>query len=182
MVADGQGTATVTTTVSNLMTGIPATGWYVNVHNGPGLSTDDQFLPIVCGDVSNTNTSTTAAQSTSATLSAAPSASVGQSVTGMAQLTLSGGTLTVKLTLSGLASNSMHPAHIHSGSCASQGAVVYPLTNVVADASGSASVTTTINNVSSIPSSGWYVNVHRGPGLSTQTEFDPIACGDVTTG
>jgi hypothetical protein len=43
-------------------------------------------------------------------------------------------------------------------------------------------VTTTINNVTSIPSSGWYVNVHHSTVLSTQTGFDPIACGDVTVG
>jgi CHRD domain len=180
--ADDHGMATVTSTVPNVMQGIPASGWYVNVHNGPGLSMADQFLPIVCGDVSNSSTSTTAAQSLHVMLTAAPSASTGQSAQGRAQLTLSGRTLTVKLTISGLAPNSVHPAHIHAGSCESQGAVVYPLTNVTADASGNATVTTTIPNVSSIPGSGWYVNVHRGPGLSTQTEFDPIACGNVTVG
>ncbi|MGH2481590.1 MAG: hypothetical protein ACRDHW_18205 [Ktedonobacteraceae bacterium] len=41
-------------------------------------------------------------------------------------------------------------------------------------------MTTTIQNVTGIPSTGWYVNVHRGTDLSTQTGFDPIACGDVT--
>ena len=182
VVADEHGIASVTSTIPNVMQGIPASGWYVNVHNGPGLSTTDQFLPIVCGDVSNSSTSTTAAQSANVPLSAAPNASAGQSAQGTAQLTLSGGTLTVKLTLSGLTPNSVHPAHIHTGSCENQGTVVYPLTNVTADASGNATVTTTIPNVSSIPSSGWYVNVHRGPGLSTQTEFDPIACGNVTVG
>lgn len=182
IVADDKGVATVTSTVKDVANGVPASGWYVNVHNGPGLSTDDQFLPIVCGDVSNSNTSTTAMQSVMVTMNAAPGASVGQSVTGMAQLTLTGGTLTVKLTLSGLAPNSSHPAHIHSGSCESQGAVIYPLQNVVADGSGSASVTTTINNVSSIPNGSWYVNVHRSTELSTQTGFDPVACGNVTVG
>ena len=182
VVADEHGIASVNSTITNVMQGIPASGWYVNVHNGPGLSTTDQFLPIVCGDVSNSSTSTTAAQSVNVTLTAAPNASTGQSAQGTTQLTLSGGTLTVKLTISGLAPNSVHPAHIHSGSCESQGAVVYPLTNVTADVSGNATVTTTIPNVSSIPGSGWYVNVHRGPGLSTQTEFDPIACGNVTGG
>ena len=103
-------------------------------------------------------------------------------MTGMAQLSLSGTTLTVKLTLSGLEPNSAHAAHIHTGSCESQGAVVYPLMPVMADASGNATVMTTINNVSSIPGSGWYVNVHHSTALSTQTGFDPIACGNVTVG
>lgn len=182
VVADSHGTATVTSPISNVMQGIPASGWYVNVHNGPGLTTTDQFLPIVCGDVSNSNTSTTAAQSLHITLNAAPGASKGEAATGMAQLTLSGKTLTVKLTISGLEPNSMHPAHIHSGMCESEGPVVYPLQTVQADASGNASVTTTINNVASIPGSGWYVNVHHSMALSTQTGFDPVACGNVTVG
>lgn len=181
IVADAHGVGMATTMVS-VPKGIPASGWYVNVHNGPGLSPSDQFLPIVCSDVSNSSTSTTAAQSVHITLTAAPGASAGEAASGMAQLSLSGSTLTVKLTLSGLEPNSAHAAHIHSGSCESQGAVVYPLTSVMADASGNATVTTTINNVSSIPASGWYVNVHHSTALSTQTGFDPIACGNVTVG
>jgi CHRD domain len=179
--ADAHGVATATTMVS-VPNGIAASGWYVNVHNGPGLSPSDQFLPIVCGDVSNSSPSTTAAQSVHLTLSTAPGASAGEAVSGTAQLSLTGTTLMVKLTLSGLEPNSAHAAHIHSGSCESQGAVVYPLTTVMADASGSATVMTTINNVSSIPGSGWYVNVHHSTALSTQTGFDPIACGNVTVG
>ncbi len=181
VVADAHGTATTTSTVDNVMN-IPATGWYLNVHNGPGLTTDDEFLPIVCGDIVSSNTTITAAQSIQVTMNAAPPASVGQSATGTAQLTLSGGTLTVKLTVNKLAPNSTHAAHIHSGSCASQGPVLYPLMTLTADASGNASTTTTIPNVSAIPSSGWYVNVHRTTALSTQTGFDPVACGDVTPG
>lgn len=181
LVADAHGVASATTMVS-VPKGIPASGWYVNVHNGPGLSPSDQFLPIVCGDVSNSSASTTAAQSVHIALSAAPGASAGEKVSGTAQLSLTGTTLTVKLTLSGLEPNSAHAAHIHTGSCESQGAVVYPLMPVMADASGSATITTTINNVSSIPGSGWYVNVHHSTALSTQTGFDPIACGNVTVG
>jgi hypothetical protein len=181
IVADAHGVATATTMVS-VPKGIAASGWYINVHNGPGLSPNDQFLPIVCGDISNSNTSTTAAQSVHVALTAAPGASAGEKVSGMAQLSLSGKTLTVKLTLSGMEPNSAHAAHIHSGSCESQGPVVYPLTVVKADSSGNATEMTTVNNVSSIPSSGWYVNVHHSTDLSTQTGFDPIACGNVKVG
>ncbi len=63
-----------------------------------------------------------------------------------------------------------------------QGKVLYPLTKLVADASGTATATTTITGVSSLPSSGWYVNVHNSTALTTQTGFDPIACGSVTVG
>lgn len=182
IVADATGNATATTTIPNVASGIPASGWYVNVHNGPGLTTTDQFLPIVCGDITNTTTSTTAMQTVHVMLNAAPGASVGQAAMGKATLMLSGSTLTVSLTLSGLAPNSKHAAHIHMGSCTSQGKVLYPLTTVVADASGNATVSTTINNVTAIPSSGWYVNVHNSTALTTQTGFDPIACGNVTVG
>lgn len=188
IVADAHGVAMATTMIPNVATGIPATGWYVNVHNGPGVGTgaptDPQFLPIVCGNVANASTSTTAAQSVNVAMIAAPPASAfgSQAAKGMAQLTLSGTTLTVKLTLSGLAPNTMHAAHIHAGSCESQGAVMFPLTTVVADGSGNASVTTTVPNVSAISSKGWYVNVHRTTALSTSTGFDPIACGNVAVG
>ena len=99
-----------------------------------------------------------------------------------AHLTLSGSTLTVTLTLTGLQPGSSHAAHIHAGSCQSQGAVVHPLNNVIADRSGNYHGTTTIQKVSSLPGSGWYVNVHSSTDLSTQTGFNPIACGNVMFG
>jgi len=181
VIADAHGVGASTTTIKSV-TAVSVNGWYVNVHNGPGLSPSDQFLPIVCNDLTLSNVSRTSSLSVQLPLNAAPPASAGEMVSGMALLALSGTTLTVKLSLSGLEPNSMHAAHIHAGSCESQGAVVYPLTTVVADASGKANVTTTIPNVPSIPSSGWYVNVHHSTNLSTQTGFDPIACGNVTLG
>ncbi len=182
IVADAAGNGSSTTKIMNVTTGILGTGWYINVHNGPGLTPADQFLPIVCGDITNSHPSITASQSLRVTLDAAPGASMDQAAMGTAQLSLTGSTLTVKLTLSGLAPNSAHAAHIHSGSCTNQGSVVYPLQNVTADASGKATVTTTIHNVKSIPASGWYVNVHHSTQLTNQTGFDPIACGNVTLG
>lgn len=180
VIADAHGVG-ASTTVIQKVTDVPASGWYINVHNGPGLSPSEQFLPIVCSDL-NLASLSPPSSSLNVPLDAAPGSSASEAASGTAQLTLFGSTLTVKLTLSGLAPNSSHAAHIHSGSCESQGAVVHPLSNVVADASGNATVTTTINNVSSIPSSGWYVNVHYSTALSTQTGFDPIACGNVTSG
>jgi Cu/Zn superoxide dismutase len=181
VVADAHGVGTSTTTIKSVPNLLPS-GWYLNIHNGPNLTPSDQFLPIACSDLTFSNISTTSSLSVQVPLNAAPGSSEDQSASGMAQMTLSGGTLTVKLTLSGLAPNSKHAAHIHSGSCESQGAVVYPLPTVVADASGNASATDTIPNVSSIPSSGWYVNIHHSTDLSTQTGFDPIACGNVIVG
>jgi hypothetical protein len=178
VVADAHGVGTSTTTIKNV-TNVPATGWYVNVHNGPGLSSSDQFLPIVCSDISLTNVSPASPLALKIPLNSAPHTSANESVNGTTQLMLSGKTLTVRLTVNGLEPNSSHAAHIHSGSCASQGPVVYSLQTVTADASGRASETTTIKNVTSIPSSGWFVNLHYSTALSTQTGFNPIACGDV---
>jgi hypothetical protein len=179
VVADGRGVANTTST-NSVPNGIPATGWAIVLHNGPGLSTADQSLPILCADVVNAHPSTTTPQSVHIVMQSAPRSSAGETVNGMAQLTLSGSTLTVKLTVSGYEPNSSHAAHIHSGSCASQGAVIYPLTTLMANAQGNASSTTTIPKVTSIPSSGWYVNVHHGTDMSTQTGFDPVGCGDIT--
>ncbi len=174
--ADTHGVVNATSKVS-VQNGIPASGWYVDIRNGPGLSNIDQAQSIACGDIVNHDTSLRSTQAVQAALQ--PTGSANQNASGVAHLTLSGHTLKVDLTLSGLAPKSEHMAHIHAGSCASQGSVVYPLTPVKADASGKATVTTTIQNVMTIPAQGWYINVHDSTDISTQTGFDPIACGDV---
>jgi Cu/Zn superoxide dismutase len=57
-------------------------------------------------------------------------------------------TLTVAITISGLAPNSKHPAHIHKGSCdTSDKGVIYPLNDVVADSGGASISKTTILQV-----------------------------------
>lgn len=181
VVADAHGVGSSTTVIKNVKT-LQPTGWFLNVHNGPGLSPADQFLPIVCSDLTFSNISPTSSLSVQVPLTAAPGSSASEVASGTAHLTLSGSTLTVKLTLTGLQPGTSHAAHIHAGSCESQGAVVHPLNNVVADSSGNYNGTTTIKNVSSLPGSGWYVNVHYSTDLSTQTGFNPIACGNVTHG
>lgn len=157
--------------------GIPAKSWYVDVHNGPGLANSDQAASIACADIVNHDTSLKSTQTATATFQ--PTSAGNQNASGTAHLTLSGHTLTVQLNVTGLAPRSEHMVHIHAGSCASQGSVVYPLTPIKADASGKANVRTTIQNVMTIPANGWYVNLHYSTDLSTQTGFDPIACGDV---
>lgn len=178
--ADAKGVINTSSKVS-VPTGIPAKNWYLEVYNGPGLSSTAQATPLACGDVVNHDTSLRSAQSVQVPLQA-PSGATNQNASGVAHLSLSGQTLTVKLEVTGLAPKTQHMVHIHSGSCASQGPVVYPLNTLTADASGKATSTTTIQNVKSIPATGWYVNVHNTNDLSTQTGFDPITCGDVTPG
>jgi hypothetical protein len=90
-------------------------------------------------------------------------------------------TLTVEVRLTGLAPNSVHPAHIHTGLCERQGPVAYPLNNVQADGHGVADTVTAIPAITEggIPDAAWYVNVHNGPNLTPAAQFEPIACGDV---
>ena len=182
VVADAGGNAVATTVIANVKNGIPANGWYINVHNGPNLTPAVQFIPIACGDIHNPDTSLKIVQQVNVPLSSTNAAD--QAAAGNAVLKLNGTTLTVVVTLHGLVPNSAHAAHIHAGSCQNQvpGSIVYMLKDSMADASGTAVSTTVINGVERIPSAGWYVNVHRSTDLSTQTGFDPIACGNVKMG
>ena len=175
LVANAAGDAQATTVIPEVEGGIPASGWYVNVHNGPMLATPDEAIPIACGNVHNANN----AQTVKTFLGATPSPN--QAVSGSSILTLNNETLTVIVTVSGLVPGSVHPEHIHAGSCQSQspGTIVYPLNNLVADKNGDATSTTVIKDVETIPQNAWYVNVHRSTDLTTQTGFDPIACGNV---
>ena len=178
VVADAAGNGTSTTTITNPGSNLPTNGLYINIHNGPTLATSDQAQPIACGDIANLSPTGQAIQVPLNALAGV----VGQGAMGTAKLSLSSKTLTVTIQISGLAPNTTHPAHIHTGTCTNQGAVVYPLKAIAADGQGNATVVTTINNVTTIPTSGWYVNVHHSMDLTTQTGFDPIACGNVTVG
>jgi hypothetical protein len=84
------------------------------------------------------------------------------------------GQVDVFMQVTGLAPNSDHPAHIHRGaSCSAGGPILYPFPDLKANAQGVAIMQTTIN-ARSILASGWYINVHQGPGMDT-----PLACGVV---
>lgn len=174
------GFADVITKIKDVSGGIPETGWYVDVNNGPGMSSGDQSMPITCANVFNPAASTKSSQNVQATL--ANSFAANQAVSGDAQLTVKDNKLTVALNLKGLAPNSKHMTHLHAGSCASQGPVKYDLKPVVANASGDGTSTTIIPNISAVPRNGWYVNIHLGSSeLKTQTTYDPFACGDITS-
>lgn len=181
VVADARGVGSSATTINNVKT-IPAGGWNISVHNGPGNAPADQALPLVCSDLTFHNVTATSPVTVHVPLNADPGSAGSETASGTTQLTISGGALTVKLTMSGLQPGSKHAAHIHAGSCENQGAVIYTLSNVVADASGHSVSTTTIKNVKSIPGRGWFVNVHYSTDISTQTGFNPIACGNVIVG
>lgn len=96
----------------------------------------------------------------------------GSGVSGDASLTDNGdGTTTVDIMVDGATGG--HPAHIHSGTCAELGDVVYPLTDV--NASGE-SVTVVDVPLADLLSGGPYaINIH----LSADDIETYVACGDI---
>ncbi len=181
VVADKAGNSTSTTVLHNITSGIPQTGWYIKVHSGPTLESDGGKggIAVACGTVTNNNASTAQSQSVVTNLGATTDEN--QSASGTATLELKGQSLVVTLNQSHLVPGSVHAAHIHAGSCENQvpGSILYTLNNVVADNNGNGSSVTTIQSISQIPQTGWYINVHFGTDLSTQVGFDAIACGNV---
>lgn len=184
--ANAAGAAKVTVTSKAVAGGIPSNA-YLNVHLAPGATlgspTDVSFTPIACADIP---TGTATAGPVTLTMAALPQA--GQHPTATAALTYNATakSLTVTVSASGLVSGTAHAAHLHAGSCAAQGAVVYALSDITADASGDATTTTVVPNVTTPPpASGWYLNVHTGSsskilsGGKPTMLFQPILCVDV---
>lgn len=173
--ADQYGAANSTTTIKGVTGGIPAKDWYIALH-APAAANQQGTL-LACGPVLNPNASTTQKQTVKTVLHGMVLHG-GEAAAGAAKLVLNGTTLTVTVAVAGLAPGSKHDEHIHSGSCAKQGPVVYPLETITADADGRANVVTTIHGVKAI-SNDWYVHIHNGTDLTTQAGYQPIACGDV---
>jgi len=109
---------------------------------------------------------------------------------GQATITYNPGaqTLTVKVSASGLIPG-LHAAHIHLGSCMSQGPVQYMLTDLAANSQGKiTNATRVITGVTTpIPPSGWYLNLHLGDsetilahGMPT-LNFRPELCANITS-
>jgi Cu/Zn superoxide dismutase len=95
-------------------------------------------------------------------------------------------TITVTLTASGLTPGA-HAAHIHVGSCASQGPVQYMLMDFTADSRGQIvdQVRVVTGVTSPIPASGWYLNLHQGNSSNIvangqpTVNFRPLLCADL---
>ena len=94
--------------------------------------------------------------------------------------------LTVTVDATGLTPGA-HAAHIHLGSCASQGGVQYMLTDLQADSRGRVvHQSQTIGNVAAMPAPGTaYLNVHLGDmnsilaGGQPTPAFRPLLCGNI---
>jgi Cu/Zn superoxide dismutase len=95
-------------------------------------------------------------------------------------------TITVTVNASGFAPGA-HAAHIHVGSCASQGPVQYMVRDFTANDKGQiVNQTRVITHViTPLPGRGWYFNLHQGNmgdilanGRPT-INFRPLLCGDI---
>jgi len=95
-------------------------------------------------------------------------------------------TLTVAVHASGLTPG-RHAAHIHLGSCWSQGPVKYMLRDLVADRHGEIRLATRVfrNVTTPIPAHGWYFNLHEGNSGNILRNgqpsiwFRPLLCRDI---
>jgi hypothetical protein len=86
------------------------------------------------------------------------------------------GMTTVTVSVQNLEPGSVHPSHIHAGTCSTNGPVLAGLNNVKASAAGVGKATTVIKG--SFVGKQAYVNVHLGPGLSF-TQYTVLACGEL---
>jgi len=95
-------------------------------------------------------------------------------------------TLTVNVTASGVTPG-FHAAHIHLGSCQSQGPVQYMLNDFTANSSGQiVNETRHVTGVTSgIPATGWYLNLHQGTSQNILKNgqptifFRPLLCANL---
>ena len=96
-------------------------------------------------------------------------------------------TLTVTVDASGLTPGP-HAAHIHLGSCMSQGPVLYMLKDLRANRGGRVrhAVRVFTNVTTPIPAHGWYLNIHQGNSNNILSNgqptifFRPLLCANIT--
>ena len=96
-------------------------------------------------------------------------------------------TLTVTVSASGVTPG-LHAAHIHLGSCMSQGPVKYMLKDLLANSSGQIvhAVRVFTNVTTPIPATGWYLNIHQGNSNQILSNgnptiyFRPLLCADIS--
>jgi hypothetical protein len=99
----------------------------------------------------------------------------GNGVTGTATIEdVSGDISTVTVELAGLPPGGQHSGHVHRGSCANQGAILFGLTPVTADAEGNGSATT-MGVPDELLGDGFYIQYH----VALDPPGDPIACAEI---
>ena len=95
-------------------------------------------------------------------------------------------TVTVTVTATGFTPGA-HAAHIHIGSCASQGAVLHMLRDFIANKFGIINhETRVVTGVTTLPATGWYLNLHQGNSHNILTStgqptifFRPLLCSNI---
>jgi hypothetical protein len=180
--ADANGIGRVATVIKAVQNGIPNGQWYINVHQGPGM-TGNQATSITCGNIVNPNAGTFVLVS----MGPSPSQTANnQNALGMVRINLvNQNELRLDITIQGLVPGSTHADHIHQGTCSMSGAVLYPLPDLTADDQGNIIhkiITITLpTNLNSIPRNQWVFNMHNGTmaQLGTQVGYDPVLCGEV---
>lgn len=121
------------------------------------------------GDGEAAAPATTAAEEGGITVDLGEQNSSGES--GTATLTADGEQTVVVIALTGAPADTPQPMHIHSGTCAELGDVVYPLTNV----EGGASETTVAAPLADLQAAAFAINVHE----SEEAIQNYVACGDI---
>ena len=150
---------------------------YLNFHQRGTGETGGVGGGITCGDVP---TDTTAMATMTVALGPTGPLADGTPSTARATATLTStadSMTRVVVAFSGLQPNTKHAGHFHAGSCASQGPVVIPLSEVVADASGNGTSTTMVETTK-IPALT-YLNFHQRGAGETGGVGGGISCGDV---
>lgn len=135
------------------------------------------FAIVACGG--GTTSSAVSPTPTTPTIKFSMVAQNNSGVSGTGEVVKGSGSFKVTIKLTGMPANSSHISHVHTGSCAKPGGVAYALSQVIADASGAATVTSTVQAEYSIPAGGWYVNVHHGPDFTAPANGPSISCGDL---
>lgn len=125
--------------------------------------------------------STAVTPSPTPTISFTMTAQNNSGVSGTGTVVKGTGSFTVTIKLTGMAPNSSHISHVHTGACAAPGGIAYALSQVIADASGAATVTSTVPVAYAVPTGGWYFNVHHGPDFTAPANGPSISCGDLPT-
>jgi hypothetical protein len=129
-------------------------------------------LAVACGGDSAAAPPATAIDFTMVAQNGSAAAGTGKVVRGT-------GSFTITIKLTGLTPNSSHISHLHAGACGAPGGIAFALKQVVADAAGAATISSTVPAGYVVPTSGWYVNVHHGPDF-TESEYAPSdSCGDL---
>jgi hypothetical protein len=88
-------------------------------------------------------------------------------------------TLTVAMQVVGLTPGSVHPTHLHAGTCQAPGRILFSLPTLRANQGGQASMRTVIHQVARLPQA-WVVNVHNGPTMTPPVQSLALACGTLT--